>query len=196
MAAAGAKLIWSPRSNLTLYGDTTKIDLARAAGVDVSLGVDWNPTGSDTIFDELRIAASRNAEQFGNAIPNTDWIRMVTTRPARALALDDHLGRLGVGLKADLTVLQAKAADPHSSVLQTHPQDVLLVWVGGDLLYGSRAVLEQVKPGKCEGLLVYGAAKRVCVSNPRPKIPKSAQTLAEIQAALQANYSSLAPLVP
>ncbi len=63
MAAAGAKLIWSPRSNLVLYGETTNIPLALQNGIEVSLGVDWNPTGSDHIFAELRTAAEVNEEE-------------------------------------------------------------------------------------------------------------------------------------
>ncbi len=147
--------------------------VARQQGVEVSLGVDWNPTGSDTLFDELRVAAQANTETFGGAIPATDWIPMVTTRPAKALALEDHLGRLAVGLKADLTVMQAKAPDPPASLLQSHLQDVLLVWVGGNLLYGAQAVLDQVKPGQCESLLVYCSPKRVCVKSPQGGCPRA-----------------------
>ncbi len=196
MAAAGAKLIWSPRSNLVLYGQTTKVNVARQQGVEVSLGVDWNPTGSDTLFDELRVAAQVNDEQFGGAIPVADWVQMVTTHPAKALALEDHIGRLAVGLKADLTVVAAKAPDPRASLLQSHLQDVLMVWVGGNPLYGAQAVLGQVKPGQCEALLVYGSAKRLCVRNPRAGVAKSGQSLAEIQHALQSKYPGLAPLTP
>jgi 5-methylthioadenosine/S-adenosylhomocysteine deaminase len=43
MAQVGAKLIWSPQSNLVLYKKTTNIKLALQNGVLVSLGVDWNP---------------------------------------------------------------------------------------------------------------------------------------------------------
>src|SRR5438094_3135836 len=43
MGQVGAKLIWSPQSNLVLYQKTTNIKLALENGVLVSLGVDWNP---------------------------------------------------------------------------------------------------------------------------------------------------------
>jgi hypothetical protein len=34
--------------------------LAKKHGVEVSLGVDWNASGSDTMFDELRVAPAVN----------------------------------------------------------------------------------------------------------------------------------------
>ncbi len=196
MAQVGAKLIWSPQSNLVLYGKTTNIRLALQQGVLVSLGVDWNPSGSDNIFDELRVAAQVNESQFDNAIADSDWIKMITVNPSKALALDSEIGKLAQGLKADITVLQSKNSDPHQSLLNTHLQDVQMVWVGGNLLYGNKTVVEKVKPTQCEALTVHGSEKRVCVKDTKENVPKATQTLSEIQAILQANYSNLAPLTP
>jgi len=70
------------------------------------------------------------------------------------------------------------------------------VWVGGNLLYGTRAVLDKVKPGQCEALLVHGSQKRVCVKEPHPAAPKAGQTLAEIREVLRSQYPLLAPLTP
>jgi 5-methylthioadenosine/S-adenosylhomocysteine deaminase len=52
----GAKLVWSPLSNLLLYGKTTNVYQALAEGVVVSLGTDWNPSGSRNLLGELKIA--------------------------------------------------------------------------------------------------------------------------------------------
>src|SRR5262249_6746502 len=52
----GAKLVWSPLSNLLLYGNTTNVYEALAEGVLVSLGTDWTPSGSRTLLEELKIA--------------------------------------------------------------------------------------------------------------------------------------------
>ena len=196
MAQVGAKLIWSPQSNLVLYGKTTNIRLALQQGVLVSLGVDWNPSGSDNIFDELRVAAQVNESQFDNAIADSDWIKMITTNPAKALALDGHIGRLAQGLKADITVLTSKNSDPHESLLNTHLQDVQMVWVGGNLLYGNKNTLEKVKSGQCEDLKVYGSNKKICVKDTTEQIPKNDQTLTVIKDILQQAYPGLAPLTP
>jgi 5-methylthioadenosine/S-adenosylhomocysteine deaminase len=82
MGQIGAKLIWSPQSNLALYGKTTNIPLALQHGVEVSVRVDWNASGSDTIFDELRVAAAVNEESWGGVIGTADWVPMITTHPA------------------------------------------------------------------------------------------------------------------
>jgi 5-methylthioadenosine/S-adenosylhomocysteine deaminase len=196
MGQSGAKLIWSPESNLRLYNQTTNIPLALQHGVPVSLGVDWNPSGSDTLFDELRVASQVNSEVFHDAIGPGDWIQMITVNPAKALALDGQIGELKQGLKADITVLSANDTDPTQSLLKTHLQDVQMVWVGGALLYGSESVLQTLKKDACEPLLVHGSKKRLCVSNASAGVPKSGETLAVITQELQNAYSGLAPLVP
>jgi 5-methylthioadenosine/S-adenosylhomocysteine deaminase len=196
MAQVGAKLIWSPQSNLTLYGQTTEIPLAIEHGVPVSLGVDWNPTGSDDIFEELRAAAKVNEEKFAGAIPKSSWIPMITENPAEALALSDKIGTLAPGLKADITVLASEDADPTESLLKTRLQDVEMVWVGGELLYGDAAAVEAAKPNLCEPLLVHGSSKQICVKDPNNPVPKSDQTKQQIQGLLEANMRHLAPLVP
>jgi 5-methylthioadenosine/S-adenosylhomocysteine deaminase len=195
MGTAGAKLIWSPQSNRVLYGQTTDIRLALQRGVSVSLGIDWNPSGSDDVFGELRVASEFNEDQFGGVIQDSDWIKMITVNPAKALALDSEIGRLAPGLRADLTVLRSRGDDPHSSLLANHPQDVEMVWVGGELLYGRESVLQRFRPGQCEGLEVNGTKKRICVVDMTNPVAKSGQTLAEIRTILLSNYAHLSPLV-
>ena len=45
LARQGASMVWSPLSNLLLYGGTARVDAARAAGVRIGLGSDWSPDG-------------------------------------------------------------------------------------------------------------------------------------------------------
>ncbi|HEX3233043.1 MAG TPA: amidohydrolase family protein [Gemmatimonadales bacterium] len=194
MGAVGAKLIWSPQSNRVLYGQTTNIPLALQHGVSVSLGVDWNPSGSDDLFGELRVAAEFNQDQFGGVIKGPDWIRMITVNPAKALALDTQIGRLAPGFKADITVLRSQNSDPHLSLLANHPQDVEMVWIGGELLYGRESVLQKFRPG-CEALEVNGSKKRVCVVDTTNPVDKSGETLAQIRTILLSKYAQLSPLV-
>jgi 5-methylthioadenosine/S-adenosylhomocysteine deaminase len=194
MGAVGAKLIWSPQSNRALYGQTTDIRLALQHGVSVSLGVDWNPSGSDDLFGELRVAAEFNQDQFGGVIKDADWIKMITVNPAKALALDTRIGRLAPGFKADVTVLRSQDPDPHRSLLANHPQDVEMVWVGGELLYGRESLLQKFRPG-CEALDVNGSKKRLCVVDTTNPVDKSGQTLADIRTILLSKYPQLSPLV-
>jgi len=195
MGAAGTKLIWSPQSNRVLYGQTTQIPLALRHGVSVSIGVDWNPSGSDDLFDELRVAAEFNEEQFGGVIRDADWVKMITVNPARALALEGSVGRIAPGLKADLTVLRAQNDDPYRSLLANHPQDVEMVWVGGELLYGRESVVQKFRPNQCEPLTANGTRKRICVADAINPVPGSSATLEQIRTTLLNKYPQLSPLV-
>jgi 5-methylthioadenosine/S-adenosylhomocysteine deaminase len=189
-------IVWSPQSNLTLYGQTTDIKTARQHGVQISIGVDWNPTGSDNIFDELRVAAQQNHDKFGGTIHPDEWLGLITAQPAHALALDGKIGALLVNHKADITVVGKLDPDVNLSLLKTHPQDVELVMVGGRPLYGDATAMTALRPTDCEAIEVAGAHQRVCVKDPHTGVAKSDQTLADITAALKAQYAGLAPLSP
>ena len=59
-----AKLIWSPLSNLLLYGKTTDIISAKKNNVLICLGSDWSPTGSKNLLWELKVADSINKNEL------------------------------------------------------------------------------------------------------------------------------------
>jgi hypothetical protein len=126
----GAKLVWSPLSNLLLYGQTTLVYHALKAGVLVSLGTDWSPSGSRNLLSELKIAdltlrdarllgpdrelipefaiAGKSAEDVEAAERALDeqLVRMVTTNPARTLRWERDVGSIEVGKAADLLVIE------------------------------------------------------------------------------------------
>ncbi len=62
MAGNGVGLIWSPRSNITLYGDTARVTIASRLGVNIALGTDWMPSGSMNLLRELECADSFNTK--------------------------------------------------------------------------------------------------------------------------------------
>src|SRR5262249_44723670 len=66
-------------------------------------------------------------------------------------------------------------ADPTQSVMKTHLQEVQMVWVGGDLLYANKVILDKIKPGQCEPMMVYGSQKTVCVKNTKIQVLKDLQ---------------------
>ena len=49
-------MVWSPLSNLLLYGATADVAAAQAAGVSIGLGSDWSPAGSKNLLGELKVA--------------------------------------------------------------------------------------------------------------------------------------------
>lgn len=54
-------MVWSPLSNLLLYGKTADVAPARKAGLTVALGLDWSPSGSKTLLGELKAAKVVNS---------------------------------------------------------------------------------------------------------------------------------------
>ena len=52
----GAKLVWSPLSNLLLYGETTNVYDALAEGCSSRSGPTGHRVGSRTLLDELKVA--------------------------------------------------------------------------------------------------------------------------------------------
>lgn len=91
---AGAKVVWSPQSNIALYGRSMNVEAAIRAGVEVPLGVDWSPSGSSNILEELRVAARVNNSQMHHIIRRNQWASMITERPTRTLSLSEYIGSL------------------------------------------------------------------------------------------------------
>jgi 5-methylthioadenosine/S-adenosylhomocysteine deaminase len=76
MAAAGVGLVWSPRSNVELYGDTANVAAAKAAGVTIALAPDWSPTGSVGTLSELNYASLWNQTQGTPPFTERDLVMM------------------------------------------------------------------------------------------------------------------------
>lgn len=165
MAADGAGLIWSPRSNISLYGMTADVPAAFRMGVDIAMGTDWTATGSMNMLRELACGAELNQRNFGGYFRARDLVDMATHKGARVLGLDARLGALKTGLEADISIFRDPSGAGYQAVLDAQPADVLLVMRSGEALYGDRALLaEEGRPGSgCEFLDVCGHDKVVCV---------------------------------
>jgi 5-methylthioadenosine/S-adenosylhomocysteine deaminase len=134
VAAAGAKLVWSPQSNLRLYGATTQAKRARELGIQLGLGADWVPSGSLSTLDELRVARQQLAAQQAPDDPRA-LVGMVTWDAATVAGLGGRLGDLKPGMPADVCVLERLHEDPWESVLRADPSAVQLVTIGGNVVY-------------------------------------------------------------
>ena len=140
----GAKLVWSPLSNLLLYGQTALIYPALHSGLTISLGTDWSPSGSRNLLDELKIADNilRGSQQLagdrdliadlsttnktGNELNQAETaldrllVQMVTINPAKTLRWNEEVGSIEAGKFADLLVL-TKSNRPSTSGLPDSP---------------------------------------------------------------------------
>jgi cysteine-rich repeat protein len=190
MARDGTALIWSPRSNVTLYGDTATVTHADVAGVEIALGTDWTPTGSMNMLRELACADSLNADYYGGYFSDADLWEMATINNARAFAMDDAIGVLAVGRVADIAIFDGDIGVDHRAVIDAEPATVALVLRGGEPLYGDDAVIIDLGQTTCDTVDVCGTAKRVCLMG------DIGQTLAQLEAAAAPVYPAFFCGVP
>ena len=114
-AQGGGAIVWSPFSNLWLYGGTTDVLAARAAGLRVCLGSDWTPSGTRNVLGELKVAATWNQESRSVArSSDADLVEMATANPGDTLAgpWGVQVGRLVDGALADVAVFADVARRP------------------------------------------------------------------------------------
>lgn len=162
-----------PRSNANLGCGVAPLSELRNAGVRVCIATDSpNSATSFDMFDEMRAAMymARAREQRPDALTAADALELATLGGARALGLDDSLGSLVPGKKADLTVLSLGDTsfipweDPVTgAVLGGSPQGVIATLVSGRPRYekGGKAWLELIDAARsARGRLLQDADPR------------------------------------
>jgi 5-methylthioadenosine/S-adenosylhomocysteine deaminase len=154
MARNGGSMVWSPFSNLLLYGETADIAVARREGVPIAMGPDWSPTGSKNLLGELKVArvVSRAA---GDVFRDVELVEMVTSNAARMLGWQEQVGSLEAGKRADLMVIDSRNEDPYVSLLRSDESDVRLVMINGVARVGVPSLVTALS-GKGEELRIGG----------------------------------------
>lgn len=187
--ASRAKVVWSPRSNVDLYGNTAQVVMLDMAGVNLSLGTDWIPSGSMNMLRELRCADSLNQTHFDKHFTDADLWRMVTMNPALAAGVGHAVGMLKPGYLADIAIYDGRTSKDFRAVLDAGVEDVALVLRGGRAMYGDETLVKHAAFGGgagCDALAggVCGKQKAAC-----PDVRTTAKPdLAAIRAAGEAYY--------
>jgi cysteine-rich repeat protein len=177
MAKKGTALIWSPRSNITLYGDTAVVSEAARMGVLIALGTDWMPTGSMSLLRELSCAASFNKDHLGGYFTDRDLWLMVTLNAAIATATDDVIGTLIAGKTGDIAIFDGSKNKDYRAIVAAEPKDVVMVMRGGKVLYGDQVAVSAVPAvGTCDTVDVCGVSKAFCVQSEVGKSYSALQT--------------------
>lgn len=193
---AGAKLVWSPRSNVILYGRTTDVGAAMDAGVPVALAPDWSPSGGPNLLSEMRYARYVSRMALNNRLTDRMIFEMATRNAA--LAVDrPQVGEIAEGRYADLMVIPDRGCDAYSTVVDAPTADLRLVLVNGRPLYGDAAVMNAMPAtlrDRCEAVTACGQGKTACVALADTTNLLS-QTAAEIESRLR-TFATPYPLVP
>lgn len=141
VADSKAMVVHNPVSNLKLGSGFARIPEMLKLGVRVSLGTDGAVSGNDIdMFLAMRLAAvmHRGKEEDATAIGAKRAVAMATLEGAAALGVQDEIGSLEVGKRADMILVDLDV--PHAQPLfdpyghlaySASKSDVKSVWVGG-----------------------------------------------------------------
>ena len=185
MLGTGAKLIWSPRSNIDLYGQTTPAIIAIKLGLVVALAPDWVPSGSLNMLDEMKCADHLDNTVLGDQLTPKELFKMVTIRGAQACHVEDKLGLLQPGFYADVLVIAGDADKPYLTLLNAEPKNVRAVFIGGGFVYGDTDVWDEFAGREpydwCEDAGVCGNAKKLCVKRSATATDPLGMTFAQVK---------------
>ena len=166
----GGSMVWSPLSNLLLYGGTTNIAAAKSAGVPIALGSDWSPTGSKNLLNELKVAKTVN-DVGGLGLNDRELVAMATRIPASIVKWDSLVGSLEPGKRADLLVVDAPPdTDVYASLIGARETAVQLVVIDGRAVFGEPALMSSLGAGG-ETLTIGGEPRMIDYGPGDPKVP-------------------------
>lgn len=196
VATAKMPMIWSPSSNLDLYGQTNDISAYKMMGISISLSADWTPSGEANLLDEMRFVSVFNRDVLGGLFSEQEIVEMVTLKPAQAMGFSDQVGSIEVGKRADLLVLNGDRNSPYRALTQARLSHIRLVFVGGKALYGEVELMSDLKPNDyCETITICGTSKLICIKESEDDADLLNQSLGDIQTLLEQGYSNVLPLV-
>jgi cytosine/adenosine deaminase-related metal-dependent hydrolase len=159
---AGASIVWSPRSNFELYGQTANVAAAFREGVTISLAPDWSPSGSDNMFEEIQYAAQVNTQHLNGLFSARQLVEMASSVPARVARIDDKVGTISAGLYADFFLVKSEkpgSGNPYEQIVAGNiASSIDLVVINGIPVYGDPALLKSLKL-KTEPLQLCGTEK-------------------------------------
>jgi 5-methylthioadenosine/S-adenosylhomocysteine deaminase len=145
LARHGVGVAHCPRSNGYLGCGIARVRELRAAGIPVAIATDSPAsTPSLDLFDEIRtaIVAARARERRPDALTAATALELATLGGARVLGLEDEIGSLTPGKRADLTIVSVAGApvdpveDPVVAVVHGgSPERVVATLVAGEERY-------------------------------------------------------------
>lgn len=187
LASMGGSMVWSPFSNLLLYGGTADVAAAKASGVPIALGCDWSPTGSRNLLNELKVAFL-HCEPAG-IFSARELIELVTRWPAEMLEWA-KAGSLQAGKAADLLVCDGTAADPYEQLVFAKESDLSLVMINGIGRVGTPALMQALGLTG-ERIRVGGSPRVLYLAHPSADPLLRGLGLADARDALQAALQRL-----
>lgn len=158
LRSRGGSMIWSPLSNLLLYGDTADIGRAASERVSLALGSDWAPSGSKNLLGEMKVAWLV-AQERDAGLTARDIAAMTTINAARIVKWDGLLGSVEPGKRADLIVVNGRQGEPYEHLVRARETGLTLVVIDGAAAYGQPRMMRQL--GHDGEALEVGGSSRI-----------------------------------
>ncbi len=171
LAERHAQVLHCPSSNLKLGSGIARVPEMLQRGINVSIGADGAPCNNTLdMFHEMRLAALIQKPAHGPVtMPAHTVFTLATIGGAAALGLDDEIGSIAPGRKADIVLLDLDkpwipldGRDPYSAIVYSGtPENVHSVMVNGAWLFrdGRNLKVEEeelVRRGKKEAEELQG----------------------------------------
>jgi 5-methylthioadenosine/S-adenosylhomocysteine deaminase len=137
MAERDVKVLHCPGSNLKLGSGLAPVVEMRAKGISVSLGADGAACNNHLdMFEEMRLAAVlQSVRHKPGALTARDAVWMATREGARALGLENEIGSIEPGKRADMILVDAQGPDPYSTIVYaSRGTNVRMTMVDGEVL--------------------------------------------------------------
>lgn len=152
LATTGTQVAHCPSCNLKLGSGVAPVPELMSRGVNVTLGADGAPANNNLdMFKEMHLAALIQKPLHGpTAMPAWQVVEMATLGGARALGLEQEIGSLEVGKKADVVIVDLRGlhqtpgdtVDIYSRlVYETRGSDVTWTIVDGKPVVADRQLL-------------------------------------------------------
>lgn len=160
-------VVWSPFSNLWLYGTTTAVPEVVANRIGVCLGTDWGPSGTKNLLGELKVARLWSDRQEWD-LTDHELVRMITSVPGDAIARAWRvpLGRLVPGALADVTVVARRHRDPWRNLVRARDDAIELVVSSGRPQFGTPARMTAAAAGATTSVSIGGSRRRLALVRP------------------------------
>jgi imidazolonepropionase len=134
-AAEATAAVLLPASTFFLRAGMPPAAALRQAGAILAVATDFNPGTSPVC--SMPEAVAMACTLYG--LPPLDALTAATANPAWILGLDDRLGRLAPGLRADMLLLDGPTF-AHAPYRPGH-DPVVATWIGGDLVAGDPSLV-------------------------------------------------------
>jgi len=151
----GSHIAHCPSSNLKLGSGIAPISSMLKNNVNVGIGTDGAASNNRLdMFAEMRLAAllAKGASEDPTTVPAHQALEMATINAAKALGLDDKIGSIEIGKKADVVAIKlsditiSPCYDPISHLVYTCGREhVTHTWVAGELRY-SNGLYANIEP--------------------------------------------------